>query len=51
MDANGQRFWLLGEARHFPAVQHVGWDAQCNRLRLNSERTLAQALAPAAATS
>ena len=23
MDANGLRFWLLGEARHFPAVQHV----------------------------
>ncbi len=47
MDANGLRFWLLGEARHFPAVQHAGWDATCGRLRLNSERSLAAALAPA----
>jgi phage tail-like protein len=49
MDANGLRFWLLGEARHFPAVHHAGWDATCQRLRLNSERTLVAAQAPAAA--
>ena len=49
MDANGLRFWLLGEARHFPAVQHAGWDATCGRLRLNSERALQAALSPAAA--
>ena len=47
MDANGLRFWLLGEARHFPAVQHAAWDATCQRLRLNSERTLTAALSPA----
>ena len=49
MDANGLRFWLLAEARHFPAVQHAGWDATCGRLRLNSERALQPALSPAAA--
>ncbi len=51
MDANGLRFWLLGEARHFPAVQHTAWDATCGRLRLNSERTLVAALDVAAAQS
>ena len=49
MDANGQRFWLLGEAAHFPALQHALWDPGCRLLRLASERTLQPALAPAAA--
>ena len=49
MDANGLRFWLLGEARHFPAVQHAAWDATCGRLRLNSERVLVAALDTATA--
>ncbi|MDB5801316.1 MAG: tail protein [Rhodocyclales bacterium] len=51
MDANGQRFWLLGDARHFPAVQHAGWDGACRVLRLASERTLTPALTPGAAFS
>jgi phage tail-like protein len=49
MDANGQSFWLLADARHFPAASHALWDADCGLLRLASERTLAPALAPAAA--
>lgn len=49
MDANGQRFWLLGEATHFPSHAHTAWDTDCRRLRLASERTLTPALAPAAA--
>ncbi|KQP37380.1 phage tail protein [Pseudorhodoferax sp. Leaf274] len=49
MDANGQRFWLLGESAHFPFHAHTAWDADCRRLRLASERTLTLALAPAAA--
>ena len=49
MDANGQRFWLLGEAAHFPALQHALWDPGCRLLRLASERTLQPALAPAPA--
>ncbi|WP_460890869.1 phage tail protein, partial [Ramlibacter alkalitolerans] len=49
MDANGLRFWLLGEAAHFPGLEHVAWDAGCRLLRLASERTLQAALAPAAA--
>jgi phage tail-like protein len=47
MDANGLRFWLLGEAAHFPAVEHAVWDSGCRRLRLASERTLVPALSPA----
>ena len=47
MDANGLRFWLLGEARHFVDVQHASWDATCQRLRLNSERTLTAVLSAA----
>jgi phage tail-like protein len=49
MDANGLRFWLLGDTRHFPSVQHAGWDASCRVLRLASERTLTPALSQAAA--
>ncbi|MEC5385345.1 phage tail protein [Uliginosibacterium sp. H3] len=44
MDANGQRFWLLGDARHFPAVQHAAWNPECRVLRLASERALSPAL-------
>ena len=32
MDANGLRFWLLGDAAHFPAVEHAVWDSGCRRL-------------------
>ena len=47
MDANGLRFWLLGDAAHFPAVEHAVWDSGCRRLRLASERTLMPVLSPA----
>jgi len=47
MDANGLRFWQLADPRHFPATQHVAWDAACRVLRLASERTLVPALSPA----
>ncbi|HEX2828595.1 MAG TPA: phage tail protein [Burkholderiales bacterium] len=40
MDANGQRFWILADERHFPARLRTVWDAQCRVLRLASERTL-----------
>ena len=43
MDANGLRFWLLGDARHWRAHSHTVWDAQCRVLRLASERTSAAA--------
>jgi phage tail-like protein len=49
MDANGQRFWLLGDARHWRFRSHVVWDGECRVLRLASERTLAP-LADAAAS-
>ena len=49
MDANRQRFWLLGAARHFAALRHASWDAGCRVLRLASERTLAPALDAASA--
>lgn len=49
MDANGLRFWLLADERHFAALSHATWDAQCRVLRLASERTLAPVLTPAAA--
>jgi hypothetical protein len=49
MDANGLRFWLLGDGAHFPALQHTLWDGACRRLRLASERTLPAAFAPAVA--
>lgn len=40
MDANGARFWLLADARHFPARSRTVWDADCRALKLASERTL-----------
>ena len=40
MDANGSRFWLLAEGRHFPSRSHAVWDRRCRVLRLASERTL-----------
>ncbi|MDQ8021917.1 MAG: phage tail protein [Moraxellaceae bacterium] len=40
MDANGQRFWLLADAAHWPQRSHVHWDAGCRALSLASERTL-----------
>lgn len=49
MDANGLRFWLLGESGHFPYARHAVWDGDCRLLRLASERTLAPALSAAAA--
>jgi phage tail-like protein len=49
MDANGLRFWMLGEARHFAALRHTVWDAGCRVLRLASERGLQPMLDPAAA--
>lgn len=47
MDANGLRFWLLGDGAHFPARRHTVWDANCRRLRLASERTLQPVLSQA----
>jgi phage tail-like protein len=41
MDANGLRFWLLADGRHFPSRRHAVWDRRCRVLRLASERTLA----------
>src|SRR5262249_19815161 len=46
MDANGLRFWMLADQRHFAAVRHAVWDVQCRVLRLASERTLSSALPP-----
>jgi len=40
MDANGQRFWLLGEDRHWRSRSHARWDADCGALGLASERVL-----------
>jgi phage tail-like protein len=40
MDANGLRFWLLADGRHFPSRSHAVWDRRCRVLRLASERTL-----------
>ncbi len=40
MDANGLRFWLLADGRHFPSRRHAVWDRHCRVLRLASERTL-----------
>lgn len=40
MDANGQSFWLLGDAAHWRWRSHVRWDAGCRALCLASERTL-----------
>jgi len=49
MDANGQRFWLLADDRHWPGRTHVDYRAGCRALRLASERTLSVAPADAAA--
>ncbi|MGZ8263789.1 MAG: hypothetical protein ACXWUI_06560, partial [Burkholderiales bacterium] len=40
MDANGLRFWLLADERHFPARSRAVWDHECRVLKLASERTL-----------
>src|SRR5438309_40568 len=40
MDANGLRFWMLAEAKHWPAREHSVWDAECRTLQLASERSL-----------
>jgi len=40
MDANGLRFWMLAEPRHWPARAHAVWDAGCRTLQLASERGL-----------
>ena len=48
MDANGQRFWLLGDARHFPSRSRTVWDSRCRVLKLASERTLSPAADTAA---
>jgi hypothetical protein len=49
MDANGQRFWLLADDRHWPGRSHVDYRADCRALRLASERSLSTAPADAAA--
>src|SRR5262245_63002494 len=49
MDANGLRFWLLADARHWRARSHALWDDKCRVLRLPSERTLPAPADPMAA--
>lgn len=49
MDANGLRFWLLGDARHWRRRAHAVWDADCHVLRLASERSLPAPADPTAA--
>ncbi|ATE59879.1 phage tail protein [Thauera sinica] len=48
MDANGLRFWLLADDRHWPARSHVDWRGGCRALMLASERTLGEPAADAA---
>lgn len=48
MDANGLRFWLLGDDGHWPSRSHVDWRSGCRALRLASERTLGAPVAGAA---
>ncbi|KAI5912936.1 phage tail protein [Thauera sp. 2A1] len=48
MDANGLRFWLLGDDRHWPSRSHLAWHGACRALRLASERTLGAPVAGAA---
>jgi len=48
MDANGQRFWLLGDAGDWPGRNHVRWDEACGALCLASERSLPAPVDPAA---
>lgn len=49
MDANGLRFWILGDERHFPARLRTVWDPVCRVLKLASERTLPEPSNAAAA--
>src|SRR5262245_47863553 len=48
MDPNGQRFWLLADAAHWPSRSHTSWHAECRTLRLASERRLAAPVDPSA---
>ena len=49
MDANGLRFWLIADSRHWRERAHAVWDEKCRVLRLPSERTLPAPPSPAAA--
>ncbi len=49
MDANGQRFWLLADDRHWPGRSHVDYRSGCRALRLASERALSAPVPDAAA--
>ncbi|WP_291994994.1 phage tail protein [Candidatus Accumulibacter sp. ACC003] len=49
MDANGQRFYLLADDRHWPGRSRVDYRAGCRALRLASERSLAAPPADAVA--
>ncbi len=49
MDANGQRFWMLCAAAHWPTRALTVWDESCRTLRLASERTLSPPANPSAA--
>ena len=51
MDANGQRFWLLADATHWPWRRAARWDAGCRALRLASERQLPDPADPPAANA
>lgn len=48
MDANGQRFWLVADDRHWRRRSHVDYFPACRALRLASERTLSAPPADAA---
>lgn len=48
MDANGQRFWLLADARHWPGREHVEYLSTCRALRLAGERELGPGVSDAA---
>lgn len=49
MDANGLRFWLLADARHWRTRSHCVYDSACGVLRLASERSLPAPADPTAA--
>ena len=49
MDANGQHFWLLADARHWRQRSHAEWDEECRVLHLASERSLPAPADPSAA--
>ena len=51
MNANNLRFWLLANANHWRSKDHVTYDAECQVLRLASERTLPQPADPTASLS